>query len=389
MSASDPAGVVPPQVFDALVEIAHSTGRVPAEALTKAIEHVELTPELIESLVERLRAEGIQVDEEVAAHEVNEDYLTAGSPSGFSGSLADPVRTYLSAIGAVPLLTPEQEQHLGELMHLGAMATVALEKAEADDVLLGSEEFAAHEKAVAKGLDARRKLVEANLRLVVSVAKRYRHRGLSFLDLIQEGNAGLMRAVEKFDYSRGFKLSTYATWWIRQAMSRAIADQVRTIRIPVHMFETLNRVLRTQRALLQEHGVEPTVEEVAARVQLTPEKVREVLALDLSVVSLEPTGDEAGLGETLADARVDMPDEVVNRHALSVSLREALAGLGEREQELMRLRFGLDDGQPRSLEEVGKAFGVSRERVRQIETRTLTKLRTPLAAHQTQDFLQD
>lgn len=386
-SASEP---VPEEIVSSLIEKGKRQGRLVADEVVQSLEDVELSPALIDSLVARLGSADIEVDEDVPApeHEASDleaEVLGTGSPSSFQGSVTDPVRTYLQAIGTIALLKPEQERKLAELMMHGTQAAEKLASGNVTD----SQELTGLEIAVQKGLDARRRLVEANLRLVVSVAKRYRHRGLTFLDLIQEGNAGLVRAVEKFDHTRGFKLSTYATWWIRQAMSRAVADQARTIRIPVHVFDSLNRLLRAQRAMLQEHGREPSIEELAEKVHLPVQRVKEILSIDRSVVSLEPVGEEAGLGDVLPDAKAEMPADVVDRHALSDSLRDALAALSEREQELMRLRFGLEDGTPRSLEEVGKSFGVTRERVRQIETKALARLRTPLSRHQIEDFLQD
>jgi RNA polymerase primary sigma factor len=304
------------------------------------------------------------------------------SPDHGGGAAADPVHTYLKEIGKVPLLTGELEVELAKRIEAG---TEAAEQ-------LAPEERTKVQRQVRRGQQAKEALIEANLRLVVSIAKRYRNRGLAFLDLIQEGNLGLMRAVEKFDYTKGFKFSTYATWWIRQAITRALADQGRTIRIPVHMVETINKVVRVQRQLLQELGREPTVEEIASRVEFPIERVREIQRINQDTVSLEqPMGDEEdfSLSDLIEDQGAEVPDDAATRSMLHEAVRDALAGLPRREREVMELRFGLEDGRVRTLEEVGKAFGVTRERIRQIEAKTLAKLRRPESAQLLRDYLDE
>jgi len=302
---------------------------------------------------------------------------------------------YLKEIGKVPLLTGPQEVDLAQRIEAGlvAAAKVAdLEDRYGDTDLIPQAELVRLEASVADGLQAKRELIEANLRLVVSIAKRYLGRGMLFLDLIQEGNLGLIRAVEKFDYTKGFKFSTYATWWIRQAITRAIADQARTIRIPVHMVETINKVLRVQRQMLQELGREPTVEELAAKVGLTPARVREIQRLALEPVSLEtPVGeeDESHLGDFIEDQQAVAPADAAARALLNEAVGEALEELTDRERKIVRLRFGLEDGQARTLEEVGKEFGVTRERIRQIESKTLAKLRHPIRSLRLRDYLDE
>ncbi|MGD0381236.1 MAG: RNA polymerase sigma factor RpoD [Acidimicrobiales bacterium] len=316
------------------------------------------------------------------------------SPDHGGGTAADPVHTYLKEIGKVPLLTGELEVELAKRIEAGNFAAeeIAVHEAASPTRKLPSEERTRLRMLVRRGQQAKEALIEANLRLVVSIAKRYRNRGLAFLDLIQEGNLGLMRAVEKFDYTKGFKFSTYATWWIRQAITRALADQGRTIRIPVHMVETINKVVRVQRQLLQELGREPTVEEIASRVEFPAERVREIQRINQDTVSLEqPMGDEEdfSLSDLIEDQGAEVPDDAATRSMLHEAVRDALATLPRREREVMELRFGLEDGRVRTLEEVGKAFGVTRERIRQIEAKTLAKLRHPNAAQPLRDFLDE
>ena len=278
-----------------------------------------------------------------------------------SAKVNDPVRMYLKEIGVVPLLSNEEEKELA----------IAVENGD---------------------LEAKQRLAEANLRLVVSIAKRYVGRGMQFLDLIQEGNMGLMKAVDKFDYSKGFKFSTYATWWIRQAIARAIADQARTIRIPVHMVETINKLVREQRNLLQELGQDPTPEQIAERMDMTPDKVREILKIAQEPVSLEtPIGeeDDSHLGDFIEDEVIENPVDYTTRVVLREQLDEVLDTLTDREENVLRLRFGLDDGKMRTLEDVGKVFNVTRERIRQIEAKALRKLRHPSRSKQLKDFIED
>ena len=291
--------------------------------------------------------------------EINMENIDLSVPEGVS--LEDPVRMYLKEIGKIPLLSMEDEIELAKEMELG------------------SEE-------------AQKRLAEANLRLVVSIAKRYVGRGMQFLDLIQEGNLGLIKAVEKFDYRKGYKFSTYATWWIRQAITRSIADQARTIRIPVHMVETINRLVRTSRQLLQELGREPTMEEIGARVDMPADRVAQILKMSQEPVSLEtPIGEEedSHLGDFIQDDHVAVPQEAAAYTLLHEQLMEVLETLTEREQKVLRLRFGLDDGQPRTLEEVGRQFHVTRERIRQIEAKALRKLRHPSRSKKLKDYLDE
>jgi len=310
------------------------------------------------------------------------------------GGSFDPVRMYLKEIGKVPLLTAEQEVMLAKRIEAGIAAAEKIDGVDADGepVEISEAQRASLHAVQRDGELARRQLTEANLRLVVSIAKRYVGRGMALLDLIQEGNLGLIRAVEKFDYTKGFKFSTYATWWIRQAITRAIADQARTIRIPVHMVETMNKVLRVQRQMLQELGREPTVEEIAAKVEMTPDKVREIQRIAQEPVSLEtPVGeeDDSLLGDFVEDPNVIAPATAAARALLSEAIEEALQELNDRERAVVRLRFGLDDGQIRTLEEVGKEFGVTRERIRQIESKTLAKLRHPTRSQRLRDYLEE
>ncbi len=304
--------------------------------------------------------EDLFIEEDIEdEEEIDMESIDLSVPEGIS--VEDPVRMYLKEIGKVPLLSSEDEIELAKRIELG------------DD-------------------DAKQRLTEANLRLVVSIAKRYVGRGMQFLDLIQEGNLGLIKAVEKFDYRKGYKFSTYATWWIRQAITRAIADQARTIRIPVHMVETINRLVRVSRQLLQELGREPVPEEIAARADMQVDRVREIMKVSQEPVSLEtPIGEEedSHLGDFIQDEQVAVPADAATFTMLHEQLMEVLDTLTEREQKVLKLRFGLDDGRPRTLEEVGKEFNVTRERIRQIEAKALRKLRHPSRSKKLKDYLDD
>ncbi len=305
---------------------------------------------------------------------------------------ADSVRVYLKEIGRVPLLTAAQEVELAQQIEAGSQAAEreAELKAAGRTRELDLASQREQRKLIEDGDRARSQLTQANLRLVVSIAKRYANRGMQLLDLIQEGNLGLMRAVEKFDYTKGFKFSTYATWWIRQAITRAIADQARTIRIPVHMVESINLVHRMQRQMTQELERDPSIEELAKRVGMTPARVREIQRYSMDPLSLDsPVGeaDDSNLGDFIEDHQAEAPAEMATRRMLGVAVLEALDELNEREKEVVRLRFGLEDGQPRTLEEVGREFGVTRERIRQIEAKTLAKLRHPDRSQKLRDYL--
>ncbi|MFC3585776.1 RNA polymerase sigma factor [Streptantibioticus rubrisoli] len=307
-------------------------------------------------------------------------------PGEVSGPSADLFRQYLREIGRIPLLTAEEEVELARRVEAGLFAEEKLSNATDLDSRLAGE----LDQLVVRGRMAKRRLIEANLRLVVSVAKRYVGRGLTMLDLVQEGNLGLIRAVEKFDYARGYKFSTYATWWIRQAMSRALADQARTIRVPVHVVELINRVVRVQRRLLQERGFEPATADVAAQLDLTEERVTEVLRLAQEPVSLHaPVGeeDDVALGDLIEDGDAASPVESAAFLLLREHLEAVLSTLGERERKVVQLRYGLVDGRPRTLEEIGRIFGVTRERIRQIESKTLNKLRDHAFADQLRGYL--
>ena len=329
--------------------------------------------------------------------EVEVEKIDLSVPEGVS--VEDPVRMYLKEIGKVPLLSADEEIELAQKMEAGSVAVekIPLLKerlAETGDEQEKEEiqaEIKALQLGVDRGSDAKKRLAEANLRLVVSIAKRYVGRGMLFLDLIQEGNLGLIKAVEKFDYRKGYKFSTYATWWIRQAITRAIADQARTIRIPVHMVETINKLIRVSRQLLQELGREPTPEEIAGEMKMPVERVREILKISQEPVSLEtPIGEEedSHLGDFIKDDNVPVPADAAAFTLLKEQLEEVLGTLTEREQKVLTLRFGLEDGRARTLEEVGKEFNVTRERIRQIEAKALRKLRHPSRSRKLKDYLE-
>ena len=335
----------------------------------------------------------LDVDDE---DEIEVEKIDLSVPDGVS--IEDPVRMYLKEIGKVPLLSAEEEIELAKNMEAGAVAKEKIailksreENATEEELAEIKEEIKNLQKDLDAGDEAKKRLAEANLRLVVSIAKRYVGRGMLFLDLIQEGNLGLIKAVEKFDYRKGYKFSTYATWWIRQAITRAIADQARTIRIPVHMVETINKLIRVSRQLLQELGREPSPEEIAAEMNMPVERVREILKISQEPVSLEtPIGEEedSHLGDFIQDENVPVPADAAAFTLLKEQLVEVLSTLTEREQKVLRLRFGLDDGRARTLEEVGKVFNVTRERIRQIEAKALRKLRHPSRSRKLRDYLE-
>lgn len=369
---------------------------------------LNLDPEKFEMVIDYLEQNGIDVlkisndddvDDDIILDEEDEvevEKIDLSVPEGVS--VEDPVRMYLKEIGKVPLLSADEEIELAQNMEDGAVATEKinvlkgrLDGASEEEKAEIKEEIKTLQRDVDKGADAKKRLAEANLRLVVSIAKRYVGRGMLFLDLIQEGNLGLIKAVEKFDYKKGYKFSTYATWWIRQAITRAIADQARTIRIPVHMVETINKLIRVSRQLLQELGREPSPEEIAKEMNMPVERVREILKISQEPVSLEtPIGEEedSHLGDFIKDDNVPVPADAAAFTLLKEQLEEVLGTLTEREQKVLTLRFGLEDGRARTLEEVGKEFNVTRERIRQIEAKALRKLRHPSRSRKLKDYLE-
>jgi RNA polymerase primary sigma factor len=436
--------------LDRLVERARSSGRLTQHDLVEVLSHVEMTPDVLAEIYRRCRAAGIVVEEtedldlatppERALNLVDGDAaaqlpggdlvvdasnastvvmlsaetlrgpdrahvrrlsatlrrktrLSADRSTERGGGTSDPVRMYLREIGRVPLLVASEEVDLAKRIEAGAEASERLADLDAAGLLgdLPVDESRELQALADDGDDAKSALIQANLRLVVSIAKRYVGRGMQFLDLIQEGNMGLMRAVEKFDYTKGFKFSTYATWWIRQAITRSIADQARTIRIPVHMVESINRVHRVQRQMVQTLEREPTVDELADEVGMTPERVREIQRISLDPLSLDsPVGeeDDSYLADFIKDDGAEEPDDAATRQMLQNEVRKVLDELNDREKEVVIMRFGLDDEQPRTLEEVGKQFGVTRERIRQIESKTLAKLRHPHRSQKLREYLE-
>ena len=381
-------------------------GKLDAGELSEVLDEMDLESDQMDSIYDSLEQLGIEVgtedfltdlpdDDEPAMEEIaeiEEEELVDPNTLVDSFNIDDPVRMYLKEIGKVPLLTADQEVELATVMSAGREAEARVAQAEADGETIPEAEMAELKKQIKAGEKAKQQLAEANLRLVVSIAKRYVGRGMLFLDLIQEGNLGLIKAVEKFDYTKGYKFSTYATWWIRQAITRAIADQARTIRIPVHMVETINKLVRIQRQLLQELGREPTPEEIGEQMDMTAERVREIQKINQEPVSLEtPIGEEedSQLGDFIEDHEAVRPDDAAGFSMLQEQLQMVLDGLAERERKVIELRFGLKDGHPRTLEEVGREFGVTRERIRQIESKTLAKLRHPSRSSKLKDYLED
>ena len=384
-------------------------GKLESAELMEAVDDLNLESEQMDQLYDSLEALNIDIstdddllpdlpDDEPAAEEiadVEEEELVDPNTLVNNFSIDDPVRMYLKEIGKVPLLSPDEEINLAQAMSAGNeasrhLAELKRQREAGEEVTSTAEEEAAWQADYKKGEAAKQKLAEANLRLVVSIAKRYVGRGMLFLDLIQEGNLGLIKAVEKFDYTKGYKFSTYATWWIRQAITRAIADQARTIRIPVHMVETINKVIRVSRQLLQELGHDPTPNEISAEMGMPVEKVREILKIAQEPVSLEtPIGEEedSHLGDFIPDEGASEPSEAASFTLLKEQLMDVLSTLTPREEKVLKLRFGIEDGRTRTLEEVGKEFNVTRERIRQIEAKALRKLRHPSRSKKLKDFL--
>ena len=381
-------------------------GKLSSSDLMETIDEMNLESEQLDQIYDSLETLGIDIGtaeaidssiddveppmEEIA--EIEEEELVDPNELVDSFSTDDPVRMYLKEIGKVSLLSADEEISLATAMSAGVEAKQKLEEAEKNGTELSEEEMKALKSAVKKGERSKQRLAEANLRLVVSIAKRYVGRGMLFLDLIQEGNLGLIKAVEKFDYTKGYKFSTYATWWIRQAITRAIADQARTIRIPVHMVETINKLIRTSRYLVQELGRDPTPEEIAERMEYPVEKVKKVLKIAKEPISLEtPIGDEedSSLGDFIEDKKAVAPAEEVINTKLSEQLAAVLADLTPREEQVLRKRFGIAEKSDHTLEEVGKLFNVTRERIRQIEAKALRKLRHPVRSQPLRSYYEN
>ena len=380
-----------PEVHELLAR-GRAAGSLTTEEVAAAVGAAELPLEQLEAVLKAVSDAGIEVlddDAGDAEDEAREARLARQEEiDARTAPTSDPVRLYLKEIGKVALLTAELEVDLAKRIEAGLFAAEKLTGAQVLSAALRRDLVALQWD----GAIAKRQLVEANLRLVVSIAKRYVGRGMLFLDLIQEGNLGLIRAVEKFDYTKGFKFSTYATWWIRQAITRAIADQARTIRIPVHMVETINKLVRLQRQMLQELGREATPEELGAALELTPQKVQEIQKLAQEPVSLDTpigTEEDSHLGDFIEDSDAVVPPDAASFILLQEQLETVLHGLSDREQRVIALRFGLQDGNPRTLEEVGREFGVTRERIRQIESKTLSKLRHPSRSDKLRDYLDE
>ena len=380
-----------------LYEQGKAKGTMTYDEIITKLSTTDIDPDQFDTVLETLEAMGVEVIRDAnsaegpqtpeAAPEI--DDIDLSMPEGIS--IDDPVRMYLKEIGKVPLLSADEEINIAMRMEKGDEAKQMLESGiNADGKSLTDEEKKQCQAAIDDGTQAKRLLAEANLRLVVSIAKRYVGRGMLFLDLIQEGNLGLIKAVEKFDYRKGYKFSTYATWWIRQAITRAIADQARTIRIPVHMVETINKLIRVSRQLLQEYGREPTPEEIAKAMGISEAKVREIIKIAQEPVSLEtPIGEEedSHLGDFIPDDDAPAPAEAASHALMREQLWDVLNTLTPREEKVLRLRFGLDDGNQRTLEEVGREFKVTRERIRQIEAKALRKLRHPSRSKKLKDYL--
>ncbi len=397
-------GVAGAEKLGELIERGKKKGNLSSSELLDVLEDMELGAEQMDKIYDTLENLGIEtvgedympdladtVDPPVEEMEdIPEEEIVDPNTLIDNFGTDDPVRMYLKEIGKVNLLTSEEEVELAQAMTAGNAAQEQLDELKASGEEIPEELRRELEKTIKKGEKARQRLAEANLRLVVSIAKRYVGRGMQFLDLIQEGNLGLIKAVEKFDYVKGFKFSTYATWWIRQAITRAIADQARTIRIPVHMVETINKVIRVSRQLLQELGHDPTPEEIAEEMNMPEERVREILKIAQEPVSLEtPIGEEedSHLGDFIPDEDASEPAEAASFTLLKEQLVEVLSTLTPREEKVLKLRFGIEDGRTRTLEEVGKEFNVTRERIRQIEAKALRKLRHPSRSKKLKDFL--